>query len=136
MTTPSEDDSQTRPRLLFLGLWTGGVLALAAISLAPPFLPIYRYLGYGLFLDNILHFLFFAGMAAMAPFAFGRYAFTGALIVLLLLAFVLEGLQFFIPSHKADPVDFFAGVAGLAVGGAIGLLIKRISAGMARRTGV
>lgn len=127
METPSENDLQARVRLVLLGVWTAGVLILAAISLAPPFLPIYAYLGYGLFLDNLLHFLVFAGMAGMSPFAFGRVAFGGALVILLLLAFVLEGLQFFIPGHRADAVDFLADVAGLTLGSLVGVLAKRVS---------
>jgi len=124
--TSNEPDEQNRSRLAFLGVWTAGVLVLAAISLAPPFLPIYAYLGYGLFLDNVLHFLVFAGMAALTPFAFGRVGLGGALIMLLVLAFVLEGMQLFIPGHKADAVDFTADVLGLGVGVCLGLILKQM----------
>lgn len=122
--TPSDREEQGRSRLTFLGVWTAGVLALAAISLAPPFLPIYSYLGYGLYMDNVLHFLVFAGMAGLTPFAFGRVAFGGAVAILFMLAFVLEGMQFFIPGHRADAVDFTADVLGLAAGAAVGLLAR------------
>jgi hypothetical protein len=125
--TPNDREDQGRSRLAFLGVWTAGVLALAAISLAPPFLPIYAYLGYGLYMDNVLHFLVFAGMATLTPFAFGRVAFSGAVAILFMLAFVLEGMQFFIPGHRADPVDFTADVLGLAAGAALGLLIRRLA---------
>jgi hypothetical protein len=129
VATPNDRDRQARIRLIFLGIWTAGVLLLAAISLSPPFLPIYKHLGHGIFLDNVLHFLVFAGMAGLAPFAFGRFTYTGALVILLLLAFVLEGVQFFIPDHRADAVDFIAGVTGVAAGAGIGLVLKRISFG-------
>lgn len=128
MTTP--DDSRPKSRLgpALLGVWTAGVLILATITLAPPFLPIYVYLGHGLFLDNILHFLVFACTAALTPFTFEKAAvYSFALAVLLLLAFVLEGLQFFIPGHRADAVDFIAGAIGLALGAAAGILAKRVS---------
>jgi VanZ family protein len=135
METSNDRDQQARLRLTFLGLWTAGVLVLAAISLSPPFLPIYTHLGYGLFLDNVLHFLVFAAMAALTPYAFGRITMPGALCILLLLAFVLEGVQFFIPDHRADAVDFVAGVLGVIAGSAAGLLLKRLGERRMSRSG-
>jgi VanZ family protein len=106
-----------------------GILALGVISLAPPFLPLYRPIGFGFYLDNALHFLFFAGLGAVTALAFDGQGLLKAAAGLFTLGLVLELVQLYIPDHRADVVDFAANVAGMAFGIGLALLAKRLFVG-------
>jgi VanZ family protein len=106
-----------------------GILALGVISLAPPFLPLYRPIGFGFYLDNALHFLFFAGLGAVTALAFDGQGLLKAAAGLFTLGLVLELVQLYIPDHRADVVDFAANFAGMAFGIGLALLAKRLFGG-------
>ncbi len=118
--------AQGNPRLL--RLWGGGVLLLVLLYVAIDLRLPAREVVSGVPLDVALHFTCFAGLAAMAPLAFGRAGNAlAALLFLLALGMFLEITQYYLPHRFFSLYDAGANVLGLAAGAVPGFILFAFS---------
>lgn len=114
------------PRLL--RLWGGGVLLLVLLYVAIDLHLPAREVVPGIPLDVALHFFCFAGLAAMAPLAFGRAGDAlAAILFLLALGMFLEITQYYLPHRFFSLYDAGANVLGLAAGAVPGFILLALS---------
>lgn len=109
-------------------VWFGGVLLLILLYVFIDIRLPSREVTPGVPLDQALHFLVFAMLAATAPLAFrrGGSALT-AVLFLLALGLFLEITQYFIPSRHFSLYDALANALGLAVGAGPGFLARLLA---------
>ena len=118
--------AQGSPRLL--RLWGGGVLLLVLLYVAIDLHLPSREVVPGIPLDVALHFTCFAGLAAMAPLAFGRAGSAlAAILFLLALGMFLEITQYYLPHRFFSLYDAGANVLGLAAGAVPGFLLRLLA---------
>jgi len=114
------------PRLL--QAWAGGVLFLVLLYVVVDIRLPAREVVSGIPLDVALHFLCFAGLAAMSPLAFGRAGSAlAAILFLLALGMFLEITQYYLPHRFFSLYDAGANVLGLAVGAIPGFVLRGLS---------
>lgn len=114
------------PRLL--RLWGGGVLLLVLLYVVVDLRLPAREIAAGIPLDAALHFACFAGLAAMAPLAFGRAGDAlAAVLFLLALGLFLEITQYYLPHRVFSLYDAGANVLGLAAGAIPGFLLYALA---------
>ncbi|MEW5774126.1 MAG: VanZ family protein [Thermodesulfobacteriota bacterium] len=114
------------PRLL--RLWGGGVLLLVLLYVAIDLRLPTRDVAPGVPLDAALHLACFAGLAVVAPLAFGRAGSALASILFLLaLGMFLEITQYYLPHRVFSLYDAGANVLGLAAGAAPGFALRVVA---------
>jgi len=114
------------PRLL--QAWGGGVLLLVLLYVVIDIRLPTREVVAGIPLDVALHFLCFAGLAAMAPLAFDRAGSAlAALLFLLALGMFLEITQYYQPHRFFSLYDAAANVLGLTAGAVPGFLLRALT---------
>ena len=78
-------------------------------------------------LDKLLHFIGYAGISVLPPIFFKvkRKVYYSEFIILIT-AFLTEGVQYFMPTRTASIGDIAANITGIAAGILAGVIIKKL----------
>jgi hypothetical protein len=74
--------------------------------------------------DKVQHFSAYVLLGLLPQIAFRRRGGLVAALLMILLAFILEGLQFFVPDRTPDVLDGLSGSGGVVCGLILGLISR------------
>jgi VanZ family protein len=119
-------DLVRRFRPFFFWLWIAGLLALAPLSWLPQTTPPTGIGGVELSLDKFFHFIAYGGLAGIAMLVFEDAPKRRIAVAVVLLAGLgYEIGQLWAPGRSFGFDDLAANAAGVALGGVLGVLIRR-----------
>lgn len=111
----------------FMLLWSGGLMALAPLSLLPGTAPPTGVWDIDLSLDKVFHVIAYGGLAGIPMLALAdrRWRLVCAGVVLLA-GFGYEIGQAYVPGRSFGYDDLLANIAGVALGVGLGAWIRRL----------
>lgn len=120
-------DLALRYSTLFMLVWTGGLIALAPLSLLPGTAPPTGVWDVDLSLDKFFHVIAYGGLTGIPMLALTRRDWLSAAVAIVLVAaFGYEIGQGYVPGRSFGYDDLIANIGGVGLGVGLGVWIRRL----------